>query len=56
MAVPTKEQLEAQLTQLILQRSQMKDQIEQIEKQIPVLQGMVQLLAQQEADKQASED
>lgn len=43
--VPTKEQLEANLTQLVMQRSQFKDQIEVIEKQIPVISGQLQLLA-----------
>jgi len=51
--LPTREQLEAQLTQLAVQRSQLKDQVEQIEKQLPVINGMVQLLAAQEAAKQA---
>jgi len=51
--VPTRAQLETQLTQLVLQRSQMRDQIEQIEKQLPVVQGMIQLLAGQEAEAQA---
>lgn len=47
--VPTKEQLVAQLTQLIVQRSQLKDQVDQIEKQLPTLNGMIQLLTAQEA-------
>ncbi len=52
--VPTREQLEAQLTQLVLQRSQLKDQIEQIERQQPALCSMIQLLAAQEAEAQAA--
>jgi len=51
--VPTKEQLTGQLQQLIMQRSQFKDQIEQIEKQLPVIQGMIQLLDGQEAEAKA---
>jgi hypothetical protein len=47
--VPSREELEGQLTQMVMQRSQLKDQIEQIEKQLPVLNGMVQLLQAQEA-------
>jgi len=47
--VPTKEQLEGQLTQLVMQRSQLKDQIEAIEKQMPTLSAMLQLLGAQEA-------
>lgn len=46
--VPTVESLTAQITQLILQRSQFKDQIEQVEKIMPVLQGQLQLLQAQE--------
>ena len=55
--VPTKEQLQAQLNGLIIQRSQAKDQIESIERQLPVITGMIQLLntqamfAEQEAEK-----
>ena len=47
--VPTKEGLEAQLTSLVIQRSQLKDQVEGIEKQMPVISGMLQLLAAQDA-------
>ncbi len=47
--VPSRDELETQLTQLVLQRSQAKDQIEQIEKQMPVLSSMIQLLGAQEA-------
>jgi len=47
---PTAEQITAQVTQLIVQRAQAKDIVEQIEKQLPVLQGQLQLLqAQAEA-------
>lgn len=45
--VPTAEQLTAQITNLIVQRSQSKDQIENIEKTIPILQGQLQLLSAQ---------
>jgi len=45
--VPTQEQLQAQANQLIIRRSGLKDQIEQIEKQLPVITAMVQLLAAQ---------
>lgn len=54
--VPTKEQLTAAITNLIVQRSQFKDQIEQTEKQLPVLQAQLQLLnAQEEVAKQEVE-
>jgi hypothetical protein len=52
--VPTKEQLESQLTQMVLQRSNLKDQIEQIEKQMAPVVAMVQLLGAQEAVAQAA--
>ena len=45
--VPTQEQLQAQANQLIIRRSGLKEQIEQIEKQLPVITAMVQLLAAQ---------
>lgn len=51
--VPTVESLTAQITQLILQRSQFKDQIEQVEKIMPVLQAQLQLL-QAQAQEQAA--
>ena len=55
--VPTKEQLTAQITNLVVQRSQAKDQIEQIESVIPVLQGQLQLLnAQDEGAKEILKD
>lgn len=47
--VPTLEQLEANLTQLVLQRAQFKDGVEQIEKQMAVVHGQVQLLHAQAA-------
>jgi len=47
--VPTKEQLVQAITQMVMQRSQAKDQIDAIEKQMPVLQGQLQLLNAQEA-------
>ena len=47
--VPKKEQLVLQVHQLVMTRSQLKDQVETIEKQLPVLQGMVKLLEAQEA-------
>jgi len=46
--IPTREQLESQLTGLVVQRSQLKDQVEQIEKQMPSIASMVQLLTAQE--------
>lgn len=46
--VPTKEQLTAAITNMIVQRSQAKDQIEAIEKQLPILQVQLQLLQAQE--------
>ena len=47
--VPTTEQLTAQITNLVVQRSQAKDQIEQIERMLPVLQAQLQLLNAQAA-------
>ena len=50
MATPTtdpkqiEENLTKQITQLLLQKAQAKDVLEQIERQIPVLQGQLQLL------------
>jgi len=52
--VPSRGELEQQLTQLVLQRSQLKDQIEMIEKQMPTLNGLIQLLAAQEAVAEAT--
>jgi hypothetical protein len=46
--VPTKEQLVEAVTNLIVQRAQAKDQVDQIEKQLPVLQAQLQLLQAQE--------
>jgi len=51
--IPTREQLESQLTGLIVQRSQLKDQVEKIERQMPSIASMVQLLTAQEAKAQA---
>lgn len=48
---PTKKELETQLSGLVMQRSQFKDQIEQIERMMSVVQGQLQLLAAQEEDK-----
>lgn len=50
---PTLEQLEAQLTNLTLQRANLKDQLEAIEKVIPVLNGQAQLLRAQRAEAEA---
>jgi len=47
--LPTKEQLTAAITDLIIRRSGAKDQVDQIETQLPVLQGQLQLLNAQEA-------
>ncbi len=47
--VPTQEQLEAQLTAMVVQRSQLKDQVETIEQQMPSIASMIQLLSAQEA-------
>ena len=38
------ENLTKQITQLLLQKAQAKDVLEQIDRQIPVLQGQLQLL------------
>ena len=50
---PKKEQLEAQLTQLTVTRSKLKDQVELIEKQLPTIVAMLQLLAAQEEEAKA---
>ena len=52
--VPTAEQLTAQITQMIVQRAQAKDQVDMIERQLPVLQGQLQLLQAQEAAAKAA--
>ena len=55
--VPTQDQLTKAITQMILQRSQLKDQLEQLDKQLPVLQGQLQLLlAQEQVAKEAAVD
>ena len=54
--VPTAEQLTAQITNLIVQRSQAKDQIEQIERTLPILQGQLQLLNAQAAAAEVTKD
>jgi hypothetical protein len=54
--VPTKEQLTAAITNMIVQRANAKDQIEQIERQLPVLQGQLQLLNAQDAEKEPVQD
>lgn len=51
--VPTRAELETQLTQLVVQRSQLKDQVEQIERQMPSIASMVQLLSAQEQQAKA---
>lgn len=51
--VPTREQLEAQLTQSVLQRAALKDQLDEIEKQLPVINAMLQLVVAQEAEAEA---
>ncbi len=47
--VPTKEQLEAAVTQMLLQRGALKEQLEQLDKQIVPVQAQLQLLQAQEA-------
>ena len=50
--VPTIESLQAQLQQLVLQKAAAKEQVEQIDRVIPVINGQLQLLqAQAEAEK-----
>ena len=57
LQVPTIEQLTRAITQVILQRSQARDTIDNIEKQLPVLQGQLQLLqAQAKVAKAESTD
>ena len=56
--VPTVESLQAQLTQLIVQKAQAKEQIEQIDRILPVINGQLQLLQVQEqaAQEEVTED
>ena len=54
--VPTAEQITAQITNLIVQRSQAKDQIEQIERTLPIMQGQLQLLNAQAAAAEVTKD
>lgn len=53
MKVPSIQELEAGLTQMTLQRSNLKDQIEQLERQIPVIAGQIQLLRAQAEEAKA---
>lgn len=52
--VPTLEQLEAQLNATVMQRAALKDQLEEIEKALPVIFGQVQLLKAQQAAAEAT--
>jgi len=52
--VPTAEQLTQAITSMIMQRSQARDTMDQIEKQLPVLQGQLALLNAQKAAAEAS--
>lgn len=55
--VPTVEQLTQAITQMIMQRSQARDTVDQIEKQLPALQAQLQLLnLQAEAAKVPNTD
>lgn len=56
--VPTLEQLQQALTQLTLQRAAYKDQVEQIERNMSVINGQVQLLQAQaeQAKAEVSKD
>ena len=51
--VPTVEQLTAQITQLIVQRAQAKDIVEQVERTLSVFQAQLQLLQAQAQAAQA---
>jgi len=51
--VPTVEQLTQAITQMIMQRSQARDTMDAIEKQLPVLQGQLALLNAQAAAAKA---
>ena len=54
--VPTLEQLTEYVKNLIIQRAGLKDQLEQLDKQLPVFQGQLNLLqAQAEAAKEQVE-
>lgn len=51
--LPTKAGLEAQVQELLLKRADLKDKIESIEKQLPVVSSLLQLLTVQEAHAEA---
>lgn len=52
--VPSIEQLTQAITQMILQKSQARDVLEAIDKQLPVLQGQLQLLQKQAQEAEAA--
>jgi len=49
---PTLEQVEQQLNGLILQRAGLKDQLDELEKQMPIVFGVTQVLRAQKADQE----
>jgi len=49
---PTLEQVEKQLSDLILQRAGLKDQLDELEKQMPIVFGVTQVLRAQKADQE----
>jgi len=53
--IPTVEQLTQAITSIAMQRSQAKDQIEQWERQLPVLQSQLQLLQAQAKEVEADQ-
>lgn len=54
-ALPTLEQAQSALTQLVVQRAALTDQLEEIEKKMAVVNSQVQLLALQKAHADKAE-
>lgn len=54
--LPTVESLTAQITNMVVQRAQAKDQVEAIERTLPILQAQLQLLQAQKAAAEKTKD
>jgi hypothetical protein len=54
--LPTVESLTAQITNMVVQRAQAKDQVEAIERTMPILQAQLQLLQAQKAAAEKTKD
>jgi protein subunit release factor A len=54
--LPTVESLTAQITNMVVQRAQAKDQVEAIERTMPILQAQLQLLQAQKAEAEKTKD